>query len=176
MSFDPTEPISIHELNASTLAALGVSLILGLPLLWMRPLARTNISLLPIVLASALFWGVVSILAFRYGWDIYYKYFFPPWVQKLSVLNSISYALISLGIAYLSLEMRGNYALVFLVMGGIEGVLEHVIGIYSLGILEKVPWLEGLPVPNLLLFSFFEYIAYWAIVLWLSLGLRWILH
>jgi hypothetical protein len=176
MSFDSPEPISIHELNASTLAALVVSLILGLPLLWIQPLLHGNLSLLPIVLASGLFWGIVSILAFHYGWDIYYKYFFPTWVQRFSLLNSLSYALISLGIAYLSLSMMGNYALVFLVIGGIEGVLEHVIGIYNLGILEKVPWLKGLPVPNLLLFSFFEYVAYWAIVLWLALGFRLILR
>jgi hypothetical protein len=174
MSLNPTEPLSIQEVNVSTLAAVLLSLILGLPLLLIQPFQRTDGALLAIVIASGIFWGVLSIIVFRFGWNIYYKYFFPSWMRKFGALNSLSYALITAGIWHLANAWLGNFKLVFLLIGGIEGVLEHVIGIYNLKILEKVPWLQGLPVPNLLLFSFFEYIVYWAIVLFLAHGIQWI--
>jgi hypothetical protein len=51
-------------------------------------------------------------------------------------------------------------------LGGLEGVLEHVIGIYGLHILEKVPWLEDVSAFPVVAFSFFEYTFYWAIIAW----------
>jgi len=48
--------------------------------------------------------------------------------------------------------------------------LEHVFGIYGLHILDKVPWLQGISPFPVIVFSFFEYIVYWAIVAWMSYG------
>lgn len=60
----------------------------------------------------------------------------------------------------------------FVVLGGVEGIAEHVFGIYGLCILEKVPWLQGLALLPVLFFSFFEYVLYWTLVAWLALGLN----
>jgi hypothetical protein len=59
----------------------------------------------------------------------------------------------------------------FVVLGGLEGVAEHIFGIYALHILDKVPWLSGLPPMPLIIFSFFEYIVYWSLTAWLGLVL-----
>jgi hypothetical protein len=59
---------------------------------------------------------------------------------------------------------------VFLLLGGLEGILEHVFGIYGLHILDKVPWLQGTPPIPVIIFSFSEYIVYWAVVAWMAYG------
>lgn len=43
--------------------------------------------------------------------------------------------------------------------------------IYILRILDRVPLLQGLDPLPVLVFSFFEYVLYWALVAWLALGL-----
>ena len=56
-------------------------------------------------------------------------------------------------------------------MGGVEGIIEHLIGVYGFHILERVAWLRGLSVLPVAVFSFFEYVLYWTLVAWLVLGL-----
>ena len=59
----------------------------------------------------------------------------------------------------------------FALLGGLEGVLEHLFGFYLLDILQKVPFLQGLPPGPLLVFSFFEYVFYWSLTAWIGFGL-----
>jgi hypothetical protein len=57
------------------------------------------------------------------------------------------------------------------VLGGVEGIVEHIIAIYGFRILDKVPFLQGLDTFPVLIFSFFEYMVYWTLVAWLALGI-----
>jgi hypothetical protein len=63
----------------------------------------------------------------------------------------------------------------FCLLGGVESVLEHLVGIYGLGILDKVPLLRGVSSASALVFAFFEYIFYWGVVLGIAvlLGRGW---
>jgi hypothetical protein len=138
-----------------------IGVVLFLLLVWLYHEDRFRAAMLPISVASGVFWGVLSILVIWLGWDLYYQYFYPVWMRWLAPLNAILYALIGLGLWALAARLPGSALLWFILLGATEGVLEHLLGIYGLRILDKVPWLQGLPVGPLLLFSFFEYIVYW---------------
>jgi hypothetical protein len=118
-----------------------------------------------------LFWGIVAIIATFGFWDLYYSYFYPSWIRWLVPLDLLLYGAIGLGIWWLALRLPGPAVMWFALLGGVEGILEHVLGIYGLRILERVPWLQGLAPLPILIFSFFEYALYWTLVAWLGLGL-----
>lgn len=149
---------------------VGIALFLVITWLVRDPAFRK--AALPVTLASGIFWGVLSILVMWLGWDLYYRYFYPAWMRWLAPLNFILYGLIGLGLWALAVRLPGSALLWFILFGAAEGVLEHILGIYGMRILDKVPWLQGLPAGPLLLFSFFEYIVYWD----LTAGLAWLLQ
>lgn len=128
-------------------------------------------ALLPIGATSAFFWGVLAIVAIFGFWDLYYQYFTPGWARWLAPLDALLYGAIGLFLWWLALRIPGLSVLWFVLLGGVEGILEHLLGIYAMHILDKVPWLQGLPPYPVLVFSFFEYIFYWSLVAWLTLGL-----
>lgn len=121
-----------------------------------------------IAVASALFWGALAFLAFWLGWNIYYQYFYPGWVKPLAPFSGLLYACIGLGLWLTAVHIPGPAILWFVLLGATEGVLEHWIGITSFHILEKVPWLQDQPKLPLLVFSFFEYMFYWDLVVCLT--------
>jgi hypothetical protein len=148
---------------------LGLVSLAGLALATKNTTAERVSPAIP--LASALFWGALGA-AFMLGyWDLYYAYFYPDWVRWLTPLNLALYALIGLGLWHLGNRMPGAPWLWFAALGSLEGVGEHLLGIYTLRILDKVPWLVGLSAGPVLVFSFFEYLLYWTLVAWLALGL-----
>lgn len=129
-----------------------------------------------LTLASGLFWGVLAILALWLGWEIYYQYLYPAWMRPLAALDIILYGLIGLGMWALAVRLPGSALLWFILFGAVEGVLEHILGIYGMHILDKVPWLQGLPAGPLLIFSFFEYIVYWELTVCLTWVLQRFIH
>jgi hypothetical protein len=172
MKLDLESPVSSSELRASTLGFSLLACILIIPLILIHPRELFSESYLAIIVASSLFWGLLSIAAFRIFWDIYYRYIYPAWLRHLAPLNIVLYGLIALGMWFLVQHLRISNVLVFVLLGGIEGLLEHVFGIYRLEVLNKVPWLKGLATLPVLLFSFVEYIVYWSLVCWIALGLQ----
>jgi hypothetical protein len=172
MNLDRQSPITEAELYGSILAFIVFAIVLSVPLILLSPQDLFSGSKLGLVGAASLFWGCLSILAFKYFWDIYYKYIYPGWLRRLGSFNFILYGLIAWGIWLILRVSTFNSLLLFLFLGGMEGVVEHIIGIYGLDVLTKVPWLHGLKTFPILLFSFVEYIVYWSLVLWLTLGIR----
>jgi hypothetical protein len=156
-------------LSTVIFGALGLALLLPLVCLFHDAVFRD--AAWPIGLASALFWGIVAIIAIFGFWDLYYSYFYPSWIRWLVPLDLLLYGAIGLGIWWLALRLPGPAVMWFALLGGVEGILEHVLGIYGLRILERVPWLQGLAPLPILIFSFFEYALYWTLVAWLGLGL-----
>ena len=76
-----------------------------------------------------------------------------------------------LGMWWLAYQLPGISIIWFVLLGGIEGLAEHILGIYGFRILDKVPWLKDVKVLPALVFSFFEYVFYWTVVAWLAFGL-----
>jgi hypothetical protein len=125
----------------------------------------------PIGLASALFWGLLVIFFLFRGWDLYYRFFYPKWIRWLAPLDIPLYGAIGLGLWWLASYLPGTTVFGFVLFGGMEGIAEHILGIYGFRILDKVPWLKDVKALPALVFSFFEYVFYWALVAWLAVGI-----
>ena len=97
------------------------------------------------VLASGLFWGIFSIVLHQVYWDSYYRNFSLPYGKWLSPLAGLFYALLVLGLRWLALRIPGNAVINFCLLGAVESIPEHAIGIYRFHILE-IPILSGIPV------------------------------
>lgn len=122
----------------------------------------------PITISSGILWGIFAVVAVFGFWELYYQYLYQPWLRWLTPLDAFLYAAIGLGMWWLAGKLPGSAVLWFVLFGGLEGVLEHLIGIYNMHILEKVPWLQGVSAVPVVAFSFFEYTFYWAIIAWLA--------
>jgi hypothetical protein len=157
-----------QDMWLSTLVFVILDLIALVPLLLLFRSDEFVRCRIPIGLASALFWGVLATVAIIGFWGLYYQYIFPTWMRWLAPLDAVLYALIGLAIWWLSIRLPGSSILWFVLLGGLEGIAEHLMGIYAFRILEKVPWLQGITPFQAVVFSFFEYVFYWAIVAWLA--------
>ena len=144
--------------SGATLAAIiGIFLTVPLTLVFKNPdFKRAAVS---IGLSSAIFWGILATLAFLGFWEIYYQYIYPDWMQWLGPLDVLLYAAFGIGFWWLATRLPGPMVLWFLLFGGLESIGEHLVGIYLLGILDKVPMFQGAkPVPrtNLCLFRIYR--------------------
>jgi hypothetical protein len=118
--------------------------------------------------AAAVFWGLAATLAMIAFWELYYVYIFPSWARWLAPFDALLYGIIALLMWWLASQLPGIAVLWFVILGGVEGILEHALGVYGLHILDKVPWLEGISPFPVVVFSFFEYVFYWSLVAWLA--------
>jgi hypothetical protein len=162
--------LSDRQVWGTTLLFVVLDLIALTPLLFVaRTLTLRDMST-PIGAASALFWGIAAFAFILGGWELYYRYIYPSWMRWLIPVDIFLYGAIGLGLWWIAHQAPDSTMLWFVLLGGLEGIAEHVLGIYGLRILEKVPWLNEVhPLPALV-FSFFEYILYWTLVSWLGLG------
>ncbi|MGB8644729.1 MAG: hypothetical protein WCF84_05795 [Anaerolineae bacterium] len=149
----------------SALFTALIDLALVLFLLW-RIKPRTFHELKwAIVAVSSISWGVLAV-ALLYGfWDSYYRYFYPDSARWLSAIIVVVFGVNGFVLWWLALRLPGNPTATFCLLGGVEGLLEHAWGIYGLGILVKVPMLQNAGALSIFVFSFFEYVFYWGIVL-----------
>ncbi len=115
--------------------------------------------------SSAIFWGMLGSVMVWGFWDSYYRYFFPDSARWFGPLFAALFGAIGFALWWLACRLPGNSILNFSLLGACEGLLEHLWGIYGLGILQKVPMLQNASAPSVLVFSFFEYMLYWGIVL-----------
>lgn len=160
-----------QEVWLSTLLFFGLDLIALLPLLLITRRIPLETMSRPIGIASAIFWGVLASFAIFGFWEIYYQYLYPAWVRWLTPLDVLLYGAIGLVMWWLATRFQYFPLLWFVLFGGVEGILEHLLGVYGFHILEKVPWLEGVTTFPVIVFSFFEYIFYWTLVAWLGYAL-----
>jgi hypothetical protein len=158
----------------STLIFGVIGILLTLPLVSFFSDERFMNAARSTALGSATLWGLMSLILMGRYWDIYYHYIYPDWMRSIRLSNVLLYAAIGWGMWQLALVLEDQAVLVFCVLGGLEGVAEHVLAVYGLHVLEKVPFLQGLQPFPVILFSFFEYIAYWAVAAWVALGLTYL--
>ncbi len=126
---------------------------------------------LRLALAAGLFWGVLSLLLHGMYWDSYYRYFAPDYVKWLAPLAVLFYAGICLGLYWLARRLPMDFGLGFCLLGGLESIPEHLLGIFRFRILE-IPMLQGVDPLLIFLFAFFEYVVYWSAVLLLAVLLN----
>lgn len=113
--------------------------------------------------ATALYWGF---------WGLFYGQILPVWTRWVAPLSGLfPYLPLALLFYLLSSKLPGNPILWFCFFGGLEGVAEHLLGIYGLRILEKVALLKGIDPLSIIVFPFSEYTLYWGLLLLMAWGL-----
>jgi hypothetical protein len=128
-----------------------------------------------IVLAAAVLWVSYGLLLFALTWESYYAKFLPdPANRSLarSLLELLIYPPLGLLLWWLALRLPGNPTVNFCLLGGLQSVPEHLWGIYGLGMLDRVPFLQEASPASVLAFAVPEYVLYWGSVLGLALLLQ----
>jgi hypothetical protein len=158
-------------------ALVTVIIDVGLVLFLARRIRPDRYRNLPwaIVLTATVFWVSYGLLLFSLTWESYYAKFLPnPADRSLirSLMELLTYPLVGLLLWWLALRLPGNPALSFCLLGGLQAVPEHLWGIYGLGLLEQVPFLQEASPASVLAFAIPEYVLYWGSVLSLALLLQ----
>jgi len=128
-----------------------------------------------VVLAAAVFWVSYGLLLFALAWESYYAKFLPdPADRSLarSIAELLIYPPIGLFLWWLAQRLPGNPTVNFCLLGGLQSVPEHLWGIYGLGMLDRVPFLQEASPVSVLAFALPEYVLYWGSVLSLALLLQ----
>jgi hypothetical protein len=120
-------------------------------------------------LTAAFFFTLVWVSAMALAWDWFYSYIFPPWARYLlPAVFGIGYGLLALGMTWLCQRLPGIPALTWILLGGVEGLLSHLVAIYSLGAASKPPIMQGTDPMVVLIFAIFEKAFYWGLILLFS--------
>jgi hypothetical protein len=153
------------------LAAL-VTALMDMGLVWFlaRRIQKLDFQRLhwPVALAAGIFWISFGLMLFALTWESFYAKFFPNPANRglaRSMLELLPYPVIGLGLWWLTLRLPGNPAVSFCLLGGVESLVEHLWGIYRLGMLDRVPFLEEASLIAVLAYAVPEYILYWGSVL-----------
>ena len=153
-------------LSAAVTALIDVALILFLA----RRLRRPRFRQLhwPVALAAGVFWAGYGLMLFALTWESFYAKFLPdPANRSLarSMIELLPYPIIGLVLWWLAQRLPGNPAVSFCLLGGVQSVPEHLWGIYRLGMLDRVPFLQEASAASVLAFAVPEYVLYWGSVL-----------
>jgi hypothetical protein len=120
-----------------------------------------------IISAALVWWGIWS-WAIGDFWETVYSYVFPPWAQTWTPWIAFVIAgAFAFGLWALALRLKGNSALIFLLLGGVLGSLTHIWAVYR-GIVAKPPFLQGASPLGAVVIAFFEYLFYWCAILTLA--------
>jgi hypothetical protein len=160
-------------LSASITALISVGLILFLAHRIQRP--RFQQLHWPVALAAGIFWVSYGLMLFTLTWESFYTKFLPdPANRSLarSMLELLPYPIIGLVLWWLAVRLPGNPAVSFCLLGGIQSLPEHLWGIYRLGMMDKVPFLQEASVASVLAFAMPEYILYWGSILYIAMLIK----
>jgi hypothetical protein len=157
----------------NTPSAFIIALILVGLLAWrVKPFTFRSLRWQSMGIASALFWSVLATVLISFAWDLYYSLFVPPWYRLAAPLGAILlYSVLGLGMRWVALKLPGHPVITFCLLGGLESIPEHAVGIYRFNILQ-IPLLQGDSPLAIFIFAYFEYVIFWGIVLLLALGLE----
>jgi hypothetical protein len=155
----------------NTPVAIAASLaIVGLLTWRLKPSAFRAMSWQSFGISASLFWGIFAAVIISFAWNFYYQHFVPDWYRFAAPIGALTlYSLLGLFFRWGSVRLPGNPTLWFCILGGLESVPEHAVGIYRFDILE-VPVLAGSSAASIFIFAFFEYVFYWGVVLALAIG------
>lgn len=153
----------------NTPIAIAASFLILVLLIWrIKPETFRRISWQAFAIASAIFWGILAAILISLTWNFYYEYFVPDWYRYAAPIGAVVlYSIFGLVIRWAAIHLPGNPTLWFCLLGGLESIPEHAVGIYRYDILE-IPMLAGSSALSIFIFAFFEYVIYWGVVLILA--------
>jgi hypothetical protein len=120
----------------------------------------------PLIVSAGVFWGLLGIFIVQSVWEGYYRYFYPGWMHGWGiVLFGPSIGMVLAVLFYsLARRFRSHPIPAFFLAVGVEALIEHLMGIYSLKIMD-IPMFLGVNPLSVLVFSVPEYILYWSVIL-----------
>jgi hypothetical protein len=157
--------------NTPLLILLSVGL-LALLLWRIRPGTVRRLPWWTFALAAALFWAPLALILILTAWGFFYSHFTPGYYAYVAPLAAlVVYPLWSLGLRWAALRLPGHPVLSFCLLGGLQGVFEHVVAVERLHLLA-VPFLAETTPAGIYLLAYFEYALYWGLVLALALAVE----
>jgi hypothetical protein len=118
-----------------------------------------------IVIATAVFFSSLWSFVLTWGWGWFYSYIFPTWIPPLAPIFGLVYAVIGYAMYRLAKYLPGNPVTNFCVLGGVEGLITHLWVVFGIGVINKVPMMQGVSQASVLVFATFEKIFYCSIIL-----------
>jgi hypothetical protein len=116
-------------------------------------------------LTTAVFWCALWTGVLACYWDSVYSYVFPAWVRWLiPPTYGLLFAGVNLLFWQLALRLRGNAVISFCLLGGLWGLITHLLAV-SLGIVDKPPVLQGASPAAAVSVAIFEFTFYWCVIL-----------
>jgi len=107
-------------------------------------------------------WGILASYLF---WEPVYCYVFPEWARWfIPPIYGLLFAAVGLLTWWLAVHLPGNSVINFCILGGVWGILSHMLAIHR-GILEKPPMLQGASPLSAIIIAMVEFIFYWCVCL-----------
>jgi hypothetical protein len=114
---------------------------------------------------TAIYWCALWAWAMINFWDSIYHYVFPAWAHWfIPPVYGLLSAAISLLLWWLALRLRGNAVLNFCLLGGLWGMITHLMAV-AFGIVSKPPPLQGAAPVAAVIIAIFEFMFYWCVIL-----------
>jgi len=159
-----------HLTSSTIWTCTGIFVILDLVLILLahRLVSRESFRKLRalLVIVSGVFFLLVWMAVLWWGWDWFYRFIFPDWARfLLPPIFCMGYAILALGMSWLSLRLPGSPAVTWCLLGGVEGLLSHIYAIYGLGAASRPPIMQGTDPLAVLVFAVFEKAFYWSLIL-----------
>jgi hypothetical protein len=153
-------------LGAVIFAGIDLVFIPGL-IWWIKPATFRRIKW-ALVGVTAIYWCALWIWVLNNFWDPVYHYVFPNWAHWLiPPIYGLLFAGVGLLFWWLALRLRGNPVLNFCLMGGLWGMITHLLAV-ARGIISKPPVLQGAAPVAAVIIAIFEFMFYWCIILSVS--------
>jgi hypothetical protein len=120
----------------------------------------------PLIVSAGIFWGMLGIFIVQSFWDDYYRYFYPTWMHGWGIIlfGPAIGVVLAILFYWIARRFRSHPIQAFLILVGIEALLEHLMGIYSFKIMD-IPMFRGVSLFSILAFSIPEYIFYWCLII-----------
>jgi hypothetical protein len=117
---------------------------------------------------TAIYWAALWSWGLSNFWESVYHYIFPAWARWLiPPIYGLLYAGVCLLFWWLALRLHGNPVLNFCLLGGLWGMITHLIAV-ACGIVSKPPPLQGAAPVAAVIIAIFEFMFYWCIILSVS--------
>jgi hypothetical protein len=157
-------------LENTPIAIILAFVLVGLLVWRLKPSNFSSTSWQSIGVAGGLFWGILAAVMVSVAWESYYSEFVPSWYRFAAPTGAVLlYSMLGIALRWVAIRLPGNPVAWFCLLGGLESVPEHAVGIYRFHILE-LPILQGSSAVSIFIFAYFEYVIYWSIALVMAVG------
>jgi hypothetical protein len=121
-----------------------------------------------LVAVTAIYWCALWAWVLNNFWDPVYHYVFPAWARGfIPPTYAVLFAGVSLFFWRLALRLGSNPVLYYCLLGGLWGMITHLLAI-SLGIITRPPAMQSAAPVAAVIIAIFEFMFYSCVILSLT--------